>query len=89
MSDRVPQHIVSELQQGARADTIFVLIGVFLNLVMLGLSFGAPAFSFRRCTLHGRRRDRLPVVVPLAECRCVYGPDQCSTWIRLLPESAM
>ncbi|HUX16863.1 MAG TPA: hypothetical protein VMW52_10355 [Phycisphaerae bacterium] len=40
MIDRVHQHIVSELQQGARTDTVFVLIAVLLNLVMLGISSG-------------------------------------------------
>ena len=40
MIDRVHQHIVSELQQGARTDTIFVVIAVLLNLVMLGISSG-------------------------------------------------
>ena len=32
MTDRVHQHIVSELQQGARTDTIFVVIGGLLKL---------------------------------------------------------
>ena len=40
MIDRVHQHIVSELQQGARTDTIFVIIAVLLNLLMLGISSG-------------------------------------------------
>jgi len=40
MIDRVQQHIVSELQQGARTDTIFVVIAVLLNLLMLGISSG-------------------------------------------------
>jgi hypothetical protein len=38
MIDRVHEHIVTELQQGARTDTVFVLIAVFLNLVMLAVS---------------------------------------------------
>ncbi len=40
MIDRVHQHIVAELQQGARTDTVFVLIAVLLNLLMLGISSG-------------------------------------------------
>ena len=40
MIDRVHQHIVSELQQGARTDTVFVVIAVLLNLLMLGISSG-------------------------------------------------
>ena len=40
MIDRVHQHIVSELQQGARTDTVFVVIAVLLNLVMLAISSG-------------------------------------------------
>ena len=45
MIDRVHQHIVSELQQGARTDTIFVVIAVLLNLVMLGISSGVAEGS--------------------------------------------
>ena len=40
MIDRVHQHIVSELRQGARTDTVFVVIAVLLNLLMLGISSG-------------------------------------------------
>ena len=40
MIDRVHQHIVAELQQGARTDTIFVVIAVLLNLIMLAISSG-------------------------------------------------
>jgi hypothetical protein len=40
MIDRVHEHIVSELQQGARTDTVFVVIAVLLNLLMLGISSG-------------------------------------------------
>lgn len=45
MIERVHQHIVSELQQGARTDTIFVFISVFLNLLMLGISSSIAAES--------------------------------------------
>ena len=45
MIDRVHQHIVSELQQGARTDTIFVFIAVFLNLLMLAVSSSIAAES--------------------------------------------
>ena len=40
MIDRVHEHIVSELQRGARTDTIFVVIAVLLNLLMLGIGSG-------------------------------------------------
>ncbi len=40
MIDRLHQHIVSELQQGTRTDTIFVIIAVLLNLLMLAISSG-------------------------------------------------
>jgi len=45
MIERVHQHIVSELQQGARTDTVFVLIAVLLNLLMLGISSGVATDS--------------------------------------------
>ena len=40
MIDRVHQHFVSELRQGTRTDTIFVVIAVLLNLLMLAISSG-------------------------------------------------
>ena len=38
MLERVHQHIVDELQQGARTDTIFVVTAVLFNLVVLGVN---------------------------------------------------
>ena len=40
MIDRVHEHIVSEPQQGARTDTILVIVAFLLNLLMLGISSG-------------------------------------------------
>ena len=38
MIERVHEHIVSELQQGARTDAIFILTAVFLNLLALAIN---------------------------------------------------
>ena len=38
MLERVHQHIVDELQQSARTDTIFVITAVVFNLVVLGIN---------------------------------------------------
>jgi hypothetical protein len=38
MLERVHQHIVDELQQGARTDTIFVITAVLFNLIVLGVN---------------------------------------------------
>ena len=38
MLDRVHQHIVGELQQSARTDTIFVVTAVLFNLIVLGIN---------------------------------------------------
>lgn len=38
MLERVHQHIVEELQQGARTDTIFVVTAVLFNLIVLGVN---------------------------------------------------
>ncbi len=53
MIDRVHQHIVSELQQGARTDTVFVVIAVLLNLLMLGISSGIAEGSAEDGTTTG------------------------------------
>jgi len=44
----VHQHVVSELQQGARTGTVFVIIAVLLNLVMLGISSGVATLRTER-----------------------------------------
>jgi len=38
MIERVHEHIVTELQQNARTDTIFVITAIFLNLIALGVN---------------------------------------------------
>jgi hypothetical protein len=38
MLEKVHQHIVSELRQGARTDTIFVVTAVVFNLIVLGIN---------------------------------------------------
>ncbi len=38
MIERVHEHIVTELQQNTRTDTIFVLTAIVLNLVALGIN---------------------------------------------------
>jgi len=38
MLEQVHNHIVSELQQNARTDTIFILTAIFLNLISLGIN---------------------------------------------------
>ena len=53
MIDRVHQHIVSELQQGAHTDTVFVVIAVLLNLLMLGISSGIAEGSAEDGTTTG------------------------------------
>ncbi len=39
MLEQVHQHIVNELQQSARTDTIFVVTAVFFNLIVLGVTW--------------------------------------------------
>ena len=38
MIERVHEHIVAELQQNARTDTIFILAAILLNLLTLGVN---------------------------------------------------
>ncbi len=40
MLEKIHQHIVSELGQGARTDTIFVITAVAFNLIVLGVNSG-------------------------------------------------
>ena len=45
MIARVHEHIISELQQNARTDTIFVLAAIVLNLIALAVNSGVAAAS--------------------------------------------
>ncbi len=38
MIERVHEHIITELQQNSRADTIFILTAILLNLITLGIN---------------------------------------------------
>lgn len=38
MLEKVHEHIVSELQQNTRTDTIFIITAIFLNLLSLGVN---------------------------------------------------
>ena len=51
MIERVHEHIVSELNQGARTDTIFVLTAVVLNLLTLGINSAMAGDSREEATL--------------------------------------
>lgn len=39
------QHVVSELQQSSRTDTVFVVSAVLFNLVVLGINWGVASAS--------------------------------------------
>ncbi|MFC2123018.1 hypothetical protein ACFLRP_04975 [Bacteroidota bacterium] len=43
MIERVHEHIITELQQNSRADTIFILTAILLNLITLGVNSGVAA----------------------------------------------
>ena len=50
MIERVHQHIITELQQNTRTDTIFILTAILLNLLALGINSGVAAGSDRETT---------------------------------------
>ena len=43
MIERVHEHIITELQQNSRADTIFILTAILLNLITLGINSGVAS----------------------------------------------
>lgn len=43
MLKEVHDHVVSELQQNSRTDTIFVVVAVLFNLVVLGINWGVAS----------------------------------------------
>ena len=43
MIERVHEHIITELQQNSRTDTIFILTAILLNLITLGINSAVAA----------------------------------------------
>ncbi|MFC1980804.1 hypothetical protein ACFLVN_00970 [Chloroflexota bacterium] len=43
MIERVHEHIIAELQQNARTDTVFILAAILLNLLTLGVNSGVAS----------------------------------------------
>ncbi len=54
MIERVHEHIIAELQQNSRADTIFILTAILLNLITLGVNSGVAS---------GRNKDATSWIV--------------------------
>ena len=50
MIERVHRHIITELQQNTRTDTVFVLSAIFLNLLALGINSAVAGGSERDAT---------------------------------------
>lgn len=50
MLERVHEHIITELQQNTRTDTIFILTAILLNLITLGINSAVAAGPNRDAT---------------------------------------
>jgi len=50
MIERVHEHIIAELQQNTRTDTIFILTAILLNLLALGINSAVASDSNRDST---------------------------------------
>ena len=51
MIEQVHKHIIAELQQNTRTDTIFVLTAIILNLLTLGINSGVASSSDNGATM--------------------------------------
>jgi len=51
MIERVHEHIISELRQGARTDSIFILTAIVLNLLTLAVNSALASESREEATL--------------------------------------
>ena len=50
MIQRVHEHIIAELQQNTRTDTVFIITAILLNLLSLGVNSGVASNSEREAT---------------------------------------
>jgi hypothetical protein len=48
MLERLHEHVVSELGQSSRTDTIFIVVGVLFNLIVLGINSAAAGTAASR-----------------------------------------
>lgn len=60
MLDKVHQHIINELQQAARTDTIFILTSVLFNLIVLAIN---SAVAGSAVSEHGKSSDDVILIV--------------------------
>jgi hypothetical protein len=51
MIERVHEHIIAELQQNTKTDTVFILTAILLNLIALGINSGVASGSDRDATM--------------------------------------
>ena len=51
MIERVHEHIIAELQQNTRTDTVFILTAIVLNLLTLGINSGVASGSDKDSTI--------------------------------------
>ena len=51
MIERVHEHIITELQQNARTDTVFILAAILLNLISLGVNSGVVSGRDQNVTM--------------------------------------
>ena len=51
MIERVHEHIIAELQQNARTDTIFIIAAILLNLLTLGVNSGVASGRGNNATM--------------------------------------
>jgi hypothetical protein len=70
MLEQVHQHIVSELRQSARTDTIFVVTAVVFNLIVLGIN---SAVAGEAASPHGEASNDLILAVFIAMSLLVNG----------------
>lgn len=50
MIQRVHEHIIAELQQNTRTDTVFILTAIFLNLLALGINSAVAGGADKEAT---------------------------------------
>ena len=50
MIQRVHEHIIAEIQQNTRTDTVFILTAIFLNLLTLGINSAVAGGSDKTAT---------------------------------------
>ncbi len=82
MLKEIHDHITSELNQGAKTDTIFVITAIVFNLIVLGVNSGIAGSASDPYNTDTLSQDIILVVFTILCCWSTPSRSPPSTWAK-------